>query len=373
MKKRTRSSLALVVAFISASSLLTIATLEGCTIVNGLVADRPDTGPAKITDGGADGDAETGPVGNGCAVIPARPTVPDDGTMEVVAVAKKMYLTPQSGAAPVGFDLDESCLLPSSDTCKSPKPVGDDPGGLDNRGAQLFALVNDRTDLEKRANEGILAGKNGFLFKVAKYNGKSEDYQVEVSIYSALGLLDGGSNVPPKFDETEKWTIDEGQFDDAGLGLPKILVDGWVVGGKVYASVPLSTLRLSNTFSVQLAGGVLRLDMDLTGAKPQISGGVVAGRWTARDMLATVSRQRLSDGSANAICAPGQEAFLALAKAQICGNVDIMGDRLVDKTGATCDATSVAFTFEAGPAALGPKMAFTPEDDCPGFDAGACQ
>lgn len=372
MKKRTRSSIAIAAAFLGASSLCSIATLEGCTIVNGLVADRPDSSTTKITDTGADSDA-AGPIANGCAAIPARPTVPDEGTMEVVAVAKKMYLTPQTGAAPVGFDLDESCLLPSSDTCKSPKPVTDDPGGLDNRGAQLFALVNDRTDLEQRANEGIVAGKNGFLFKVAKYNGKSEDYQVEVSIYSALGLLDGGSNVPPKFEETEKWTIDEGQFDET-LGVPKILVDGWVVGGKVYAVVgPEASLRLSNTFSVLLSGGVLRLDMDLTGAKPRISGGVVAGRWTARDMIATVSRQRLSDASASAICASGQELILAAAKAQICENVDIMGDRKVDKTGATCDATSVAFAFEAGPAALGPKMPFTPEDDCPGFDAGACQ
>lgn len=372
MKKRTRSSIAIAAAFLGAGSLAAIASLEGCTIVNGLVADRPDSGTTKITDTGADTGAEAGPIANGCAAIPARPTVPDDGTLEVVAVAKKMYLTPQTGAAPVGFDLDDSCLLPSSDTCKPPKPVSDDPGGLDNRGAQLFALVNDRTDLEKRANEGILAGKNGFLFKVAKYNGKSEDYQVEVSIYSALGLLDGGANVEPQFLETEKWTIDEGQFNP--VGLPKLLVDGWVVGGKVYAVLGQeASLRLSNTFSVQLSGGVLRLDMDLTKAKPQISGGVVAGRWTARDMIATVSRQRLEDGGDSAICAPSKAAVLLFAKGQICDNVDIMGDRTKDRTGATCDATSVAFAFEAGPAALGPKMAFTPEDDCPGFDAGACQ
>lgn len=372
MTKRTRSSLAIVAAAISACSLLSIATLEGCTIVNGLVADRPDTGVGKIPDAGTDADADAGPIANGCAVVPGRPAVPDDGTLEIVAVAKKMYLTPQVGAAPVGYDLDESCLLPSSDTCKSPKPVADDPGGLDNRGAQLFALVNDRTDLEDRANEGIIAGKNGFLFKVAKYNGKSDDYQVEVSIYSALGLLDGGTNVKPDFKETETWTIDEGQFNE--FGLPKLLVDGWVVGGKVYAVIGQdAALRLSNTFSVQLSGGVLRLDLDLTGAKPAIRGGVVAGRWTARDMIATVSRQRLSDASASAICAPGQELILLAAKGQICDNVDIMGDRKVDKTGANCDATSVAFAFEAGPAALGPKMAFTPEDDCPGFDAGACE
>lgn len=367
MKRRTRTSIALLFAFAGVS---TLASIHGCTIVNGLVADRPDTGAVVFTEGGG-GDAEAGPPGSGCAKPPDRPGIPDDGTLEVVAVASKLYLTPPVGALPVGFDLDDSCLLPAPETCKSPSPAADDKGGLDNRGAQLFALVNDRTDLEKRANDGILAGKNGFLFRIRKYNGRAADQLVEISIVSALGHLDGGDNVRPDFKETEAWTVDEGQFNE--FGEPKILFDGWVTGGKVYGVVPTQTsLRLSNTFSVELAGGVLQLDLDLTGARPRITGGVVSGRWPARDMIYTVSRQRLSDASDSAIC-ESSPTVLELARQQICGNVDIMSDRTRDRTGANCDATSMAFAFEAGPASLGPRTPFTPEDDCPGFDAGGCE
>ncbi|MBS2011939.1 MAG: hypothetical protein JST00_03555 [Deltaproteobacteria bacterium] len=367
-RSRLRSSLA-PVALLSAASAL--VCLGACTIVNGLVADPPDGGAVVITDG-ASGDGEAGPIANGCATPPPKPSVPDDGTLETVAVARRLFLTPPVGAAPVGFDLDDSCLLPTSDTCRSPQPFSDDKGGLDNRGAQLFALVNDRTDLEQRANDGILAGKNGLLVKIAKYNGKAEDYLVEISLYSAIGLLDGGDVVPPAFVESEKWTIDEGQFSE--LGLPKLLVDGWVTGGKAYALVPPNaSLRLSNSFSVQLSGGVLRFDLDLSTAKPRITGGVIAGRWPARDILATLSRQRLTDAGASALCNPSQAVLLELGRQQVCGNVDIMSDRTKDRTGAACDATSVAFAFEAAPASLGPRMPFTPEDDCPGFDAGACE
>lgn len=367
MRRRARASIVALFACAAASG---IVAMNGCTIVNGLVADPPDGG-VVVAEGGGN-DAEAGPVGNGCSAPPPKPEIPDDGALEVVAVTKQLFLTPKPGSSPVGFDLDESCLLPSSDTCTSPQKVTDGKGGLDNRGADLFALVNDRTDLEERANKGITDGKNAFLVKVAKYNGKREDPLVEISLYSALGLLDGGNNVPPKFEETEAWTIDEDSFND--LGLPSIVAIGWVTGGKAYAFVPPETsLRLSNTFSVLLAGGVVQLDLDLAGTKPRITGGVIAGRWPVRDMLQTVSRQRLSDAGDSAICAPGQEVLLALARTQICGNVDIMSERTRDRQNALCDAVSVGFAFEMGAASLGGKMAFAPEDDCPGFDAGACE
>ena len=64
---------------------------------------------------------------------------------------------------------------------------------------------------------------------------------------------------------------------------------------------------------------------------------------------------------------------LTLARQQICGNVDIMTDRTRDQKGDLCDAVSVAFAFETGAASLGGRMPFTPEDDCPGFDAGGCE
>lgn len=366
MKRRTRAAL-----LVALAAGVVFAATEACTIVNGLVADVPDTGTTPTIDAG-DAGPEASPPGPRCAK-PPPPTGLDDGTdLEVIAIAKEIILATPGSGSPVGFDLDDSCTVEAPlGTCNSKAPIDDGDGGLDNRAATIFQLVNDRTDLQKTVNEGIKAGKNAVLVRLTKYNGKADDPSVAVSIYASPGHYDdAGNNDPPQFLESEQWALDDAQFNPI-TGLPVATVTGYVSGGKIVAYFS-GTIALSSSFSVVIQGGVLVADLDLSGPKPAISGGVFAGRWPITDILHTVGQQRLSDGGANALCEPSQQLVFEIAKSQICDNLDIMSDPTRDRQNQRCDALSAGFAFLGGKASLGARKVVTPNEECPGWDAGAC-
>jgi hypothetical protein len=75
-------------------------------------------------------------------------------------------------------------------------------------------------------------------------------------------------------------------------------------------------------------------------------------------------------GSTSALCR-GTTTY-SFIKQQICQHADIMTDPTLDKTGATCDALSIGFSFTADPALMGEVIAPTSNAQlCDGGDDDA--
>ena len=249
-----------------------------------------------------------------------------------------------------------------------PRPARN--SGIDNNGGELFNVVNTQTDIEPRVNSGILVGRSSFLVRVSGYNGTPNDPSVVVSLYASPGLLDvGGQPQPPQFVESEAWSLDDSQFTALSPDLPTTTTQGYVAGGVVVAYLSAASIMLSDSFSMKLSGTVLTVDLDLTGPKPVVTSGILAGRWSAGDILRVVARQRTAD-SGKALC--DDATNYAFAKSVICGEVDIAADPLSDRKGVTCDAISASVRFVAAPASLGSRRKGSPDEPCPTFPADSC-
>jgi hypothetical protein len=368
MRPNRRAPLTIVLSLLAASGALCV--VDGCTIVNGLVVPH-DASATSMGDARSDA-APAADGGDGCdhALPPPRPAVTDTADdLTVIAVARQILLSTPSGTVAVGYDLDDTCSVDrATETCLGAKPHSDPPRGIDNNAGDLFNLVNGRTDLEKRVNDGIVVGKNSLLVRLGGYNGKADDPRVTVSIYASPGLLDGtGQPQPPQFVDTEAWSLDDGQFN-AITDLPTATTDGYVANGTVVAFLDVK-IALSNDFSLTFDGAVLTAQLDLTGSKPAITSGVIAGRWPATDILRVVARQRTADGG-KALC--DDPISYAVAKSIICSDLDIRSDRSSDGKGLACDATSASLRFLGGHASLGSRKAGVPDEPCPTFPSDSC-
>jgi hypothetical protein len=363
-----------VVPFAVLTTAAFLAVVDGCTIINGLVVATDATGPVAMTD------AEAG-VGtdSGCHVLPPPPPAPETienpNVADVVVVAKEFLLSTKTGTPAFGFDLDNACSVDkSTETCIGESPHFDPAGGgIDNNAGLLFNAINDRTDLEARLNAGIRAGRNSVLIRIAKYNGKADDPSVTVSLYASPGLFDppgSDQHKDPKFLESEAWELDRAQFNAISGADPITTTQGYVANG-ILVTYTSATIALSDTFSVTLSGAVLTAVLDLSGPKPTIKSGVLAGRWAASDILRVIARQRPSGDGGKDLCdLPNEYNF---AKGVICNELDIMIERASDGKGLKCDATSAAIRFNAGAASLGPLRDTVPEEPCPGFPPDDCK
>lgn len=351
-----------------------LAVLDACTIVNGLTVPE-DAALAGETSPPGDAGVDADPCDP--ARPPPRPQTPDtaaNGT--IVAVVSRFILTVPPPAIAPGFDLDNtcSCLFGARETCRpasaSPTEHCDTAGGRDNAATALFRSFQTlpgatQVDLEKRVNASILMGKNTLLVRVTGFNGTADDPEVTVSLFASLGLYSAASPddpVPPAFVESERWSLDSRQFTDLSNDIPKTFARGWVAGGKLVALVD-TTIDLSDNLMVTLKGGMLQADIDRTGAKPAITGGTIAGRWPATDMLRVVGRLRTQDGGPRLCENSPARAFI---KAQICDQVDITASAAADNTNVVCDALSTGVGFEAKPASLGDRRSGVPDEPCPG-------
>jgi hypothetical protein len=368
---RTRA-FGVLLALLGLSGALLVA--DGCTIVNGLTVPV-DAGPAAAVDAAPADAAKDG--GDGCnhALPPPPPpptTVDGADIAPVVVVARQILLSTAMGAVPVGYDLDGVCTTDqATETCIGDKPHVDGPGGIDNNGGDLFNLVKTKTDVEQRINDGIAVGKTTLLFRLSNYNGTPNDPNIILSVYASPGLLDGsGQSITPTFVESEAWALDESQFTALSPDLPTTTSTGYVSNGVVVAFLASTSIGLSSSFSVNLKSAVLTAELDLTGAKPIMKGGIIAGRWAASDLLRVISRQRTSDGG-KALC--DDALNYGVAKAVICADLDIMVDRIADRSGLACNATSASIRFVGAPASLGAKRASVPDEPCPTFPLDSCR
>jgi len=362
--------LGLPLALLATSAAL--LAIDGCTIINGLVVpvEAGPTPAATTTTPDAAQDS-----GDGCnhTMPPERPTVPDTPEQQtIVIVAKQILLATPAGAEPVGYDLDEICTTNKpTETCLSDKPHNDPAGGIDNNAGDLFTQVKSRTDVEQRINDGIALGKGSLLIRLSGYNGTPDDANVVVSIYASPGLLDyGGQPQPPSFVATEAWSLDDGQFTAITPDLPVTTTTGYVAGGVVVAFLASVNLSVSSSFGIKLKSAVLTADLDFTGPKPTMSGGIIAGRWAASDLLRVVAQQRTTDGG-KALCM--DPINYGIAKAVVCADLDIMADRIADRSGLACNATSASVRFVGGAASLGAKRKTVADDPCPTFPSDSCR
>jgi hypothetical protein len=376
--RRARALLRLTAVLLVCSGSL--AAIDGCTIINGLVVPA-DASVVKV-DAPTSGETSVPDAGDGClhAFPPAKRTdIPDIATdLTMVVVARELSLATKVGADPIGYDLDRKCtkqMDPATQTCIPKLDFVDPPNGIDNNGGELFATFRKLVtsfDLEERANQGIMEGRNAFLIGVTGYNGTANDQNVTVALYASPGLDGVG---PPAFDETDRWTLDEAQFPEFSPTVPRAVAAGaYVTNGTLVANLN-ATVGVSASFSLTLTGGVITGVIDLTGAKPTITKGVIAGRWAASDILQVISRQRVSDGG-QSLCE--NAITLAAAKAQICDNLDILSSVQDDPKGTTppsvnCDAVSVSIGFDGARASLGKHVPVAPDEPCPGFVAGDCK
>ncbi len=355
---------------VGASVALLLA--DGCTIVNGLTVPV-DGGSAAILEAAAT-DAKDGGAGCNHAIPPAKSLTAVDGpdVAPLVVVARQILLSTATGDVPVGYDLDEVCTVDTAtETCTGDKPHVDPPGGIDNNGGDLFNLVKTKTDVETRINDGIAVGKTTLLFRLANYNGKADDPSIVFSVYASPGLLNGaGQSTTPSFVESEAWALDDAQFTALSPDVPITTTTGYVTGGVVVANLGSARIGLSSSFAVNLKSAVLTATLDLTGARPLMKGGIIAGRWPASDLLHVISRQRTSDGG-KALC--DDPLNYGIAKAVICADLDIMVDKVADRSGLACNATSASIRFVAAPASLGQKRTTPPDEPCPTFPSDSCR
>jgi hypothetical protein len=366
--------------------------------------DAGDAGPALaeggvVDAGGGDGDT--------CKHVepPPRPTfedgTPDAGLDVVVAVTYARLVlngtaTVNHPQAPVGVDLDGVCTCPGPPSCVTPVAQNgcDLDGGIDDNAGKLFAsfaAVSPAHFSDDGLNVGVRSGDYTSIYRLKDYNGGKNDMQVTVMAYRSNGLdghQDGGSDTP-KYDGTDVWTIDpdsllggdtvdggatcEGNSDcvPAAYDTNAYVSDGVLVA---HIDAPIIAGGVTDQIRVELTQTVIISPIVFDGTY-RVDEGRLAGRWNLSKMLTSLQGVADPFGDPGAgLC--GDSGTYLNVKTNACHAADLMTDPTMDGKGAPCDALSIASSFSAVPAHLGPiwsglpKQAFcggaSYHDDCTG-------
>ncbi len=301
----------------------------------------------------------------GCthADIPDPPNIPDDGDLSVLFALRSLTLTPDSGP-PLGYDLDGVCTCNQTGAnaaCTLPQngvrvchDQGRDTADLDLVSA-LFPTIYDGF------NTSIAGGVGTTLFEISGWNGKPDDQSIILKLYLSNGtwattdagtLVDGGSIVPPRWDGTDRWTVDSisgapGQELFAKQGFVR---DGFAIVKTDTLNGVLLPLERGAQLDIQDVRLVGRI-VDVGGHR-EIHDGQIDGRMSAAQLLRTYS------------CAGANALDFGVIKSAICTARDVMTFKNLDNTGHPCDALSYAVGFIAVEAQRGPL-----HEGFPGCDA----
>lgn len=348
-----------------------LAVWEGCDVYGSSLLVPGDG--ATETGGG---DVEVPDAGDGCnhARWPARPAADDDaGTQNVEFYNALSFLDFGAGdggtPGPLGFDLDDTCTCPGTDSCK---PFGDAgtqcdlEGGVDNATGELIKEFSGATNFFDQGyiNQGIVSGVFGALIHVRNYNGQANDTQVQLSIFVSNGTEGAGSDAgptPPAFDGNDVWTLDPtsllgGTLGDAGP-VPVVAYDlnayvsNWTLVGNI-SDMPLAIGAATGEglVTIELTGAIVVAKLAPFGNSFQTQG-IVSGRWESKKLL--TSLQVLHDPFDFDASLCGDDPIYQLLKPRICNFQDIAGNVLDDGHGAPCDALSLGFAFKTVPAKYG--------------------
>jgi hypothetical protein len=366
----------------------------GCSIYDpSLLLPAQQEAGADVAAEASGGHDAAPDVPNPCPELfpPTKPTADDpsdagDQTVIVALHTIDLGFGGDSGPPPLyGYDLDQifTGCDGGAESCGAAAPGAthpDEPEGRDNSGGQLLAKLAsfdpaqfNSNSISQRLQQGIYS----VVLEILHYNGQANDQQVTAALYTSDGIEAVGDAAPPpaKWDGTDVWSI-----DNASVLIPDAspivgnFSDGvaYVSGGVLvmHVNFPIS-LGTSSTggLSVSLTGGVITGHLVPTGSGTfHMPDGTIAGRWNVSALL--LALQNLTVGSLS-LCPDG--GLYANFKSQICQYSDIMTSASDDRTGKTCDAISLAFSFTADPAQMGDVVAkqlggspcgTTPPDDC---------
>lgn len=310
----------------------------------------------------------------------SSPTDPYD----YLAALSELHLGVGADAGgPYGFNLDRTCTCPEKDSCVRGigrdggklGPACDEPGGIDNTGKPLFQLFSGSNLIsEKLLNDSIKNGLVGVFIRVKSYNGKDDDAQVQVSVYSSLGYT-GFPDAGPKFDGNDTWLVDRASLNANNLDAPKYTTtSGYVRGGVLVATLKFPIILGSNVLDpivIELQSGLIVATLERTGTTLTRMVGRLAGRWEASRML--TSLQAVQDPLAPGQRLCGSNPTYQAIKPRICEFVDITADPTDDGTGV-CNALSMGLGFDAVPAKFGAlRTAPVPSTPCGAAYTDSCQ
>lgn len=312
--------------------------------------------------------------------VPPRPAGaagPDTTSIVFALTAIDFGLALDAGVTgPYGFNLDKTCTCPGPGTCVLPdaaKVCDVGSRGVDNNGNRVFRLAAQFKFVQQdELNLAISTGMSGVLIRVDNYNGKSDDSQARLAVFSSLGLeglFDGGV---PQLNGQDRWTVEDqsvigGVISDAGAKPRFSDETAWVSNNQVVGSLDFPITigsSLNAPVTIDLTGGVIVGTLGMKNGLRTLSG-TFSGRWEAKKML--LSFQNYTDplDTTKHVC--GTDPTYQDLKLVTCSTVDIARVQNLDNQGSDCDALSVGIHFEAVEAQLG-NVSARPDA---GFPCGA--
>lgn len=366
------------------------ATAWACQIVAGIervekfdVPDAADTAPPP------DGTAIPDPcVHSVAAKEPLVDDAPNEKIPDFFIALRNLELVQKDGVPLAGFDLDGVCTCdPRPGTardgavsCVSGKPAAcDADGGIDNAVGQALRSFGSFVDIDEavRINKRIQNGTKTLMILVSSYNGRANDKEVGVGLFTSEGIRVASSCPDSKPSEDfgfftpgwcgeDTWTVTSNTVNgspDMIRFVPKARGTGYVsnyefvVSLAENAEIPFGGYKLSVS-SALARGRLVPLDqagqpID-TSTKPdpatisrwRIRDGVLAGRIPVSELVAAMGTANIpgadaGGGNIPAVCS--SPTIFPLIKQQICDAIDINASARLDfTTGVVCDALSMA-------------------------------
>lgn len=367
------------------------ALVFGCARILGFgdVPSPADGGPDANEEPAADASADATPDAGACALFHVPPPPASDDPSDagdqsfVVAVHTIDFGVEADGGPPplLGLDLDgvDTCCQGGPESCK-PAVAGsthcDDPGGRDNQEGRLLGTVEtvapgsfDQNVIDQRFASGV----ESLLLQVSHYNGQPNDTQVTVAMFASHGLVPGpdGGAATAQWNGTDTWTVDPrfvvGGADAGALVPTHFDTQAYVADGVLVGKMELPLPFPANGVDIDLTSAIAMARIEPALGSFRLAEGMLAGRWTAPSVLTWVQTIRTKFGY---VC-KGTSLY-SNVKQTICASLDVVGDPTQDRTGATCDALSLAVGFTADPAQLGPSATGANPLTCPDAGPGDC-
>ncbi len=339
-----------------------IVIASACAVYDSSLLVAADGGPSS--DAGADVDLCKGPG------WPQRPDKDDPSTGPDLEFYNALSFldfnaSPDAGAtSSIGFNLDGFCTCPQAESCKPGDAAPahcDGDGGLDNSGAALIRQFSSQNGFfdQTYINDQLALGVFGAVLRVRGYNGKPNDTKVELAVFISNGTegIQQGLPQKPKFDGTDRWTLDPtalkgGALPDAGGPVanyedPNAYVRDGVLVGTLNFPLSIGAGNGEGLVTIELSGSIVAAKLTADGASFKTKG-IIGGRWPTRKLLTALQVLRDPLDKTQHLC--GSDPIYAVLKDRVCGYADISSNLLEDGKNAPCDSLSIGFGFESAPA-----------------------
>jgi hypothetical protein len=354
----------MLVVFALCSVSAGLSWAAGCAVYDAslLVADEGGIMPDVATDG-------AGPDAGSCHYRwPERPAADDPSNGDIppfynAGVSLDFGVREDGGAPPLlGYDLDNTCTCQGEpDSChdivEGGQPHCDFDGGVDNAGLTLVRQFSAFPGFFQQdyINQRLQNGFYSALFRIAKYNGKANDTQVELSYFPSNGTvgIEQGFPTLPKYDGNDQWTIDPesilgGSIPDGGDPAPKYVdqsayVSNFVLVANLGFPIAVGASASDNTLTIDLIGAVVTAKLIPSMGAFKTDEGMIAGRWTTTKMLTSLQVLHDPFDPMNRLC--GTNTTYQLIKNSICPRADIASNVLEDGKNAPCGALTVGVAF----------------------------